>query len=108
VIASRVADSNIDGTSSSERATLSPRPPPPKAALIAIGSPCSRAKATTSAASDTGSGVPGTRGAPTFWAMCRACTLSPRASIAAGGGPIQVSPAAITARAKSAFSARNP
>ena len=41
-------------------------------------------------------------------AMCRALTLSPSASIAAGGGPIQVSPASITAWANSAFSARKP
>jgi hypothetical protein len=40
--------------------------------------------------------------------MCRAATLSPSASIAEGGGPIQVSPASITARANPAFSARNP
>src|SRR5215218_3191973 len=38
--------------------------------------------------------------------MCRALTLSPRASIADGGGPIQISPASITAWAKAAFSAR--
>src|SRR6476469_2579507 len=46
------------------RATFRPRPPPPYAALIATGSPCSLAKATTSSAPDTGSLVPGTRGAP--------------------------------------------
>jgi hypothetical protein len=76
--------------------------------LIATGSPCSRANASTSAADETGSGVPGVSGAPTLSAMCRARTLSPSASIASGGGPIQVSPAAMTARANSAFSARNP
>ena len=45
----------------------------------------------------TGSGVPGTSGAPARCAMCRALTLSPRASMADGGGPIQISPASITA-----------
>jgi hypothetical protein len=40
--------------------------------------------------------------------MWRALTLSPSESIAEGGGPIQISPASITAAAKSAFSARNP
>jgi hypothetical protein len=40
--------------------------------------------------------------------MWRALTLSPRLSIAAGGGPIQISPASMTAWAKSAFSARKP
>ena len=106
--ASRVADSNSSGISSSSRATLSPRPPPPYAALMATGRPNSSAKASTASASATGSAVPGTSGAPTRWAMCRACTLSPSASIAAGGGPIQISPASITAWAKAAFSARKP
>jgi hypothetical protein len=40
--------------------------------------------------------------------MCRACTLSPSAMIASGEGPIQVSPASMTAWAKSAFSERKP
>lgn len=34
--------------------------------------------------------------------------LDAMASIASGGGPIQVRPASATARAKSAFSDRNP
>ena len=106
--ASRTADSNSSATSSSVRATLRPRPPPPKAALIAIGRPFSLANATTSSASSTGSLVPATSGAPTFSAMCRALTLSPRLSMAAGGGPIQTRPASITAWAKSRFSARKP
>jgi hypothetical protein len=38
----------------------------------------------------------------------RAAVLFPINSIASGGGPIQTSPAASTARAKRAFSARNP
>ena len=106
--ASRTADSNSSVTSSISRATFSPRPPPPNAALIAIGRPCSSANATTSSAPSTGSFVPATRGAPTFSAMWRAFTLSPRFSIASGGGPIHTSPASITACAKSRFSARKP
>ena len=106
--ASRTAESKSSGISSLLRTTLSPRPPPPNAALIAIGIPCSSANATTSSASLTGSLVPGTNGAPTLVAMCRACTLSPRAMIASGEGPIQVSPASMTAWAKSAFSERKP
>ena len=90
------------------RATLSPRPPPPKAALIATGSPYSFAKAVTSSWLATGSLVPATRGAPAFAAIRRAETLSPSALMADGGGPIQMSPASITACAKSAFSERNP
>ena len=77
------------------RATLRPRPPPPKTALIAIGRPFSSANATTSSASLTGSLVPGASGALAFSAMCLALALSPSASIAAGGGPIQVSPASM-------------
>jgi hypothetical protein len=53
-------------------------------------------------------GRAGASGAPTFSATWRAVTLSPRASIASGDGPIQIMPAAMTARANSAFSARKP
>ena len=80
--ASRTADSKASATSSISRATLRPRPPPPKAALIAIGRPCSSANATASSAFSSGSLVPGASGAPTFSAMWRALTLSPRFSIA--------------------------
>ena len=72
---------------------MRPRPPPPKAALIATGRPCSRAKSTISSGPLTGPSVPGASGAPTRLAISRARTLSPSASIAAGGGPIQVRPA---------------
>ncbi len=50
-----------------------------------------------------GSSVPRLRCAISF-----AASLSPPARRAAGGGPIQVRPAASTASAKSPFSARNP
>ena len=90
------------------RATLSPRPPPPCAALIATGKPCSLAKATISSGVSTGSMVPATSGAPTSAAILRADTLSPSERIAAGGGPIQIRPAAITRSAKSAFSDKKP
>jgi hypothetical protein len=49
-----------------------------------------------------------TSGAPARCAMWRAETLSPSERIAAGGGPIQISPASMTAWAKSAFSDRKP
>ncbi len=75
---------------------------------MATGSPFSFANCTTSSAPPTGSAVPGTCGAPARCAMCRALTLSPRLSMAAGGGPIQTRPASITACAKCAFSERNP
>ena len=107
-MASRVADSNSSGTSSRVRATFRPRPPPPNAALIATGSPTSSTNASTSSASLTGLSVPGASGAPTFSATWRALTLSPSRSMASGDGPIQIMPASITARAKSAFSAKKP
>ena len=53
-------------------------------------------------------GAGGERGVRRFSAICLALALSPSASMAAGGGPIQVSPASMTAWAKSAFSARKP
>ena len=52
--------------------------------------------------------MPGASGAPTFSATFLAETLSPSRSIASAGGPTQISPAAFTALAKSAFSERNP
>jgi hypothetical protein len=47
-------------------------------------------------------------GTPAACISSRAVTLEPIASIASGGGPIQASPAASTARANPAFSARKP
>ena len=61
----RLADRGLvgSGISSRVRATLRPRPPPPKTALIATGRPFSLANSTTSSASLTGSLVPGASGA---------------------------------------------
>ena len=53
-------------------------------------------------------GEPGTTGTPAFSMAARARGLSPIASMAEGGGPTHVRPASITARAKPAFSERNP
>jgi hypothetical protein len=47
-------------------------------------------------------------GTPAAFIRSRASVFDPIASIASGGGPIQVSPASSTARANAAFSARNP
>ena len=52
--------------------------------------------------------VPGTIGTPAASMRCRAPIFDPIASIAAGGGPIQTSPASAQARANAAFSARKP
>ena len=107
-IASLVAESKASSISDSSRTILIPRPPPPKAALIATGNPCLATKSFTSLAPVTGFMVPGARGAPTLWATVRAETLSPSFRIESGDGPIQISPASITAWAKSAFSDKNP
>ena len=105
-VASRTADSYSSAISRRSRATFIPRPPPPNAALIAIGRPCSSANASTSAAPTPGPGCP-TRGR-------RAHGDVPRRDLVAEVpdglrvGPIQIIPASITACAKSAFSLRNP
>ena len=52
--------------------------------------------------------APGMIGTPAARIAARAAVLEPISSIAAGGGPIHVSPASSTARAKPAFSARKP
>ena len=56
----------------------------------------------------TGSVVPGTIGTPASRMSSRARVFDPIASIASGGGPMNVTPASPHARAKSAFSARKP
>ena len=78
------------------RTTRIPRPPPPAAALTTSGKP-------SSAASPVG-----TTGTPASPAIRFAASLSPPSRSASGGGPTHVSPAAPTASAKSAFSARKP
>jgi hypothetical protein len=64
------------------------------------------ANASTSAAPDTGPAVPAATGAPARRASRRAATLSASTRMAAGGGPIQVSPASVTAWANPASSDR--
>ncbi len=85
-----------------------PLPPPPAAALIATGNPCSAAKASTCSAEVNGSRVPGTPWTPAASAASLDSILSPIIAIADAGGPTQVNPASTTACANSAFSARNP
>ncbi len=81
-----------------------PLPPPPAAAFTRTGKPSRRA----AAAASPPSSAPGTSGTPARATVARAASLSPMVAIASGGGPIQVSPAASTARPKAALSARNP
>ena len=77
-----------------------PMPPPPADALTITGKPMSRAAATASSGSPTGSEVPRETGTPAAATRLRARILSPIASIASGDGPTQTSPASWTRRAK--------
>ena len=63
--------------------------------MIASGQPSSSPSRTTSAAVSTGSVVPGMIGTPAAFIRSRASVFEPIASIASGGGPIQVSPAVV-------------
>ncbi len=76
-----------------------PRPPPPDAALSSSG----RSSAVAAAGS---TGV--NRGTPAVAISSLARVLDAISSIALTGGPTQRSPASCTARAKAAFSDRNP
>ena len=97
--ASAAAASSSPGRSASDRTTRMPRPPPPADAFTSTGR---SASVTASGASSSSTGTPAA-------AMSRLDSiLEPMDSMAATGGPIQVSPAASTAAAKSAFSDRNP
>ena len=72
------------------------------------GQPNSSPKATISSIDWIGSRVPGTEATSDAAAALRDEILSPITSIASGGGPIQIAPASVRVRAKSAFSAKNP
>jgi hypothetical protein len=52
------------GISAADRTTATPFPPPPEAALITTGSPCSRANAVTCAAFEAGKLMAASSGAP--------------------------------------------
>ena len=73
-----------------------------------IGYPIDAATSLASSMEPSGDVVPGTIGTPAAAMILRDSVLLPIASIDEGGGPIQTRPAAITARAKSAFSERKP
>ncbi len=83
-------------------------PPPPPAALTAIGYPISSASGAASSTVATGDVVPGTIGTPAARISARARVLDPIASIAEAGGPTNTSPASSHAWAKLADSARKP
>ncbi len=85
--------------SSSRDTTRIPRPPPPADAFTSTG----RSDA------DTSAGVSSARtGTPAAAISFFASIFDPIDEIASTGGPIQVSPASITACANAAFSDRNP
>src|SRR5690606_19865215 len=85
-----------------------PLPPPPCAALIISGNPI-RAASRASTSADWSSPVyPGTTGTPAAAIRSLAPALLPIRRIDAADGPMNTSPAAATASAKSAFSDRNP
>ena len=75
---------------------------------MATGQPYSSPKATTSSADVRNSVVPGTPCTPASWAAMRLDTLSPMTSMASGGGPMNVTPRSVMARAKSVFSEKKP
>ena len=75
---------------------------------MATGQPWAAPNAPTCEGSTIGSEVPGTGSTPALTAAPRAEILSPITSIASGGGPMKATPRAVTARAKSAFSLKNP
>ena len=85
-----------------------PRPPPPNAALMHTGQPNSLPNARISSGPLANSVVPGTIGAPPRMAARRLDTLSDISSIAVAGGPMNSTPIAAIARAKSAFSEKKP
>ena len=75
---------------------------------MATGHPNSSPKATTSSGEVSGSDRPGTPRTPARSAARREEILSPMTSMASGGGPTKVTPCAVMARAKSAFSEKKP
>ena len=53
-------------------------------------------------------GLAGTPDTPAFSAAMRLDTLSPMTVMASGGGPMNVTPRSVMARAKSVFSEKKP
>ena len=106
--ASRRAAARAAGSSPGELATRMPLPPPPAEGLTRTGNHRSLRVAMSSSSDMPGAPVPGTTGTPAAATVALAAILSPIASIAPGGGPMKVRPAAAQARANRAFSARNP
>ena len=85
-----------------------PLPPPPALGLISTGKPMPLRLAQELRVRLVVAVVAGQRRHAELAASRRPAALSPSARMAAAGGPTQVMPAAVTASANSAFSARKP
>ena len=85
-----------------------PLPPPPAVAFIMTGNPISLAMFSALVRSFKMPSLPGIIGIPASFAAFLAAALSPILRITSPDGPMNEIPAASTASAKSAFSARKP
>ena len=85
-----------------------PLPPPPALGLSSTGNPISLDGRRQVVVGEAGAVRPGTTGTPAGRTVCLARILSPIASIAAAGGPMNTMPASSQAAAKAAFSLRKP
>ena len=75
---------------------------------MATGQPWASPKAITWSGLLSTDESPGTLATPALSAASREVILSPITSMASGGGPTNTTPAAVMARAKSAFSEKKP
>ncbi len=105
---SRVAASMSATRVSGEETTRIPLPPPPAAAFSSTGRRIRPTAATRSGTELLGSVVPAMTGTPAATASALAAALSPKRRSTPASGPMKAMPAASSAAAKSAFSARNP
>lgn len=106
--ASRRAAAISSVSAEASRTSRIPLPPPPADGFSSTGIPISRAASANSASVSPLPEDPGTTGTPAAFTVSLARILSPMSEMASAGGPMKTSPASAHARAKSAFSARNP
>ena len=106
--ASRAADVTASWSPAGPSTIRMPRPPPPALAFTSSGYPMSAPSRSRPAASSPVASPPGRMGTPACDIIALAASFEPIDSIADGGGPTHVSPAASHARAKPAFSERKP
>ena len=106
--ASRRAAAIAAGSSSGSSTRRMPLPPPPADGLSSTGKPMLPAAATRSVVGQPGEMEPGDDRHAAPRPVCLARILSPIVSIAAGGRTDEDEAGRAQARAKSAFSERNP